>query len=570
MDPSYTGQHITRCDLCETSVVQKYCDICRVNLCISCVGIHISDEYDRHKVVPFSRRNSTLIYPPCKIHTSKRCKFRCDDCDVLLCSLCSSSSAHERHKHSNTFEVYRSKKELIKNDAEKLENNVLPACKEMEKDIEAHISNIDEAFERVILTVENHGKYWHKKIDFILREMKDNIGQIKKRQTEFLKKNLTKLQTLSSVLQKRILDLKYISKSNKISDAIAYSSNNELLKLPSEVKVTPPQFQPNLDEELTLDEFGTLTPGALSTEDQSYSMVKQDLPSSKHDKILLEKQNIIATLVTGTASSVANDNDENIWTSSYSNSFIQCHCMQSSISKQMASQSGQILRDITVNNEGDLLYISQKTLYRIKNGTTENVHIFFGWTPKNLCRTQTGDILVSMYSDDETQSRVVRYNGSTEKQTIQFDDDGEPLYSSNDCTKHICENGNGDICVADWRARDVVVVNQSGRLQFKYNRKEYKCEFSPFGIATDSHWHILTSDDTNRHIHVLDHFGQFLRYISNCELNNPKGLCIDNNDDLYVCEASLGVVKKIKYIHEGSWENIETPLEFAFLIGKFN
>lgn len=63
----------------------------------------------------------------------------------------------------------------------------------MEKDIEAHISNIDEAFERVILAVENHGKYWHKKIDFILREMKDNIGQIKKRQTQFLKKNLTKL-----------------------------------------------------------------------------------------------------------------------------------------------------------------------------------------------------------------------------------------------------------------------------------------------------------------------------------------------------------------------------------------
>lgn len=567
MDPSYTGQDITRCDLCETSVVQKYCDICRVNLCISCVGIHISDEYDRHKVVPFSRRNSTLIYPPCKIHTSKRCKFRCDDCDVLFCSLCSSLSAHERHKHSNIFEVYKSKKELIKNDAEKLENKVLPACKEMEKDIEAHISNIDKAFERVILAIENHGKYWHKKIDFILRDMKDNIGQLKKRQTEFLKKNLTKLQTLNSVLQKGILDLEDISKSKKISDAIAYSSNNELLKLPSKVKVTPPQFQPNLDEELTIDEFGTLTPGVLSTEDQSYSMVKQDLPSSKHDKILLEKPNIIATIVTGTASSVANDNDKNIWTSSYLNSILQRHCMQRSLCTRIPSQSGQIPRDITVNNMGELLYVSLDTLYRIRNGETESVNTLFEWNLKNLCRTQTGDVLVSMYSDDETQSKVVRYNGSTEKQTIQFDDDGEPLYSSNDCTKHICENGNGDICVADWRACDVVVVNQSGRLQFKYNR-QYEYEFTPFGIATDSQWHILTSDDTNKRIHVLDPLGQFLKYISNYQLNNPKGLCIDNNDDLYVCEASLGVVKKIKYIRKGSWENIETPRVFFFRICK--
>lgn len=79
------------------------------------------------------------------------------DVTIVICFFVLSVHRHLPMNDINTFEVYRSKKELIKNDAEKIENKVLPACKEMEKDIEAHISNIDEAFERVILAVENHG-----------------------------------------------------------------------------------------------------------------------------------------------------------------------------------------------------------------------------------------------------------------------------------------------------------------------------------------------------------------------------------------------------------------------------
>ena len=153
-----------------------------------------------------------------------------------------------------------------------------------------------------------------------------------------------------------------------------------------------------------------------------------------------------------------------------------------------------------------------------------------------------------MMTDDGKQTKVVRYSGSTEKQSIQWDNQGKPLFT-NDYIKYLSENRNFDICVADADGHAVVVVSAVGKLRLRYTGPPSSSweSFSPYGITTDSWSNILMSDFDNHSIHIIDQDGHFLRKIHNCGLQGPVGLCVDSKDNLFVVEYLNGKVKKLQY-----------------------
>eukprot|EP00105_Crassostrea_gigas_P042295 XP_019926443.1 PREDICTED: uncharacterized protein LOC105336900 [Crassostrea gigas] len=551
MDPNHNAHmhDMHRCELCETALVHSYCDFCHVNLCKPCIGEHISDGYDKHKIVHFKLRKTTLIYPKCEVHRQKSCELKCNDCSIFVCTLCMASRQHKGHTIWVLDDVYKTKKEHMKKDAEELQNLVYLTYKEMANDLKAQMANLDKDYKNLTTEMSKQGEEWHKEIDNIKRAMKTELSEIKEKHKDILQKQLDEIKQKQSLILQALQATKQMEESNELSIAIGYNSNNrEFSKPPTKVKVSLPTFIPKpIDRKKLYSLFGKIT--SLST------AIEQNVlpPTNTSVEKLLNQPELDVKIQTlqSMLSNVAYADDEKIWISGETRG-INCFNIKGLLLFTVWTKSGEYPNDIAVDSNGDLLFSdwSTKSIYASKNWQIEELIRLQEWTPCQLCVTSIGDLLVTMYSDDTSQSKAVRYSGSTEKQTIQFDEEGKPLYSGNSISKYISENRNHDICVADYGAGAVVVVNQDGKLRWRYtgHPSTFKNEqFYPCGITTNSQSYILTADGENHCIHILDQNGQFLCYIDNCDLNDPWGLSVDNNDNLFVCEYESGNLKKIKY-----------------------
>ncbi|XP_048748661.2 uncharacterized protein LOC125660885 [Ostrea edulis] len=552
MDPFRRAQIILLCDLCKTAHLESHCERCDINLCQTCVGKHLSDSSIRHKVVPYKYRKS-LNYSKCPDHADELCKHYCEKCEISVCSTCVSSSKHEGHDISDILENLSAKTESLQKDLDELETRIYPRYEEMVSDVQTEKAELETNYRELTTIADQQGEVLHREITAIVNQRKSDIQEIKNKHLSILNKNTAEITQKMAELTQIISDLKSILKSNDVSLTSTYKSrNSEFRTLPPKVRVTVPSFSAQKRNNDQLNEmFGSLSPLSINTEHDD-TMKSAEAVSSPPVKPLLDEPRLTAAIHTGYdyLLNVSCLSEDQVWTRG-DNETMKLLNLQSKLLTSIQTKSGNRPGDIAVTRDGNLVYTdySDNTVNLIKNKPIQTVITLQGWYPLNVCCTASDDLLVTMISDDETQSKVVRYSGSTQKQSIQFDDQGRPLYSSGRYTKYISENKNLDICVADRGARAVVVVNQSGKLRFRYtgHPSNTKKSFDPVGITADSQSHILTTDINNRLIHILDQDGQFLRYI-HCDLERPRGLCVDIRDNLFVTELNTAKVKKIQYL----------------------
>ncbi|XP_061180578.1 E3 ubiquitin-protein ligase TRIM71-like [Saccostrea echinata] len=554
MEPLKRAQVLLQCDLCQSDSLQSHCEFCQVNLCKACVGEHLSDSSQRHNVVPYKYRSSAPYYPKCPDHTNTHCEFYCEICDVPVCSTCISSDKHKGHTFTDVLKKVRSKKKELEKDLEELEKRIYPAYEEITLDLNSEKVNFENHYKNLTTAVTKQEKNLHREISIIVNKQKSEIDEMKNKHSVAENEHEKEIKQITSDVKQSINDLKKILYSNDVSLTSVYRSRNaEFRGLPPKVNVSLPRFTPHqINTEQLHQMFGSLSAITITKEAHSNTIKTPEAVSCPPAKSLLDAAEFITSIQTkyNYLYNVTCLSDEEIWTHGEEN-IMKLYNLRGEVLRSIITKSGNNPRDTAVTRSGDLVYIDiyTSTVNIVKNEQIQEVIRLQGWKPHNICGTTTGDLLVTMDSANGEHSRVVRYSGSTEKQTIQFDSEGKSLYSYG-YTKDIIENRNLDICVADCNAKAVVVVNQAGKFRFRYTGYSSSTArpLDLIGITTDSQSQILISDRKNNSIHILDQHGQLLSYIRNCDLHLPWGLSVDTKDNLFVAEFHSHKVKKIKYM----------------------
>nr|XP_022299104.1 uncharacterized protein LOC111107938 [Crassostrea virginica]XP_022299105.1 uncharacterized protein LOC111107938 [Crassostrea virginica]XP_022299107.1 uncharacterized protein LOC111107938 [Crassostrea virginica]XP_022299108.1 uncharacterized protein LOC111107938 [Crassostrea virginica] len=534
-DPMYSLQDVIRCDLCETPVPPKHCDICHIHLCEACVGKHLSDQSKDHYIVPFKQRGSIL---KCQYHPPKLCLILCKDCNVPICKICSSFGEHAEHKTEDILKAMAEKKEVIRKDLQELEESIYPKYQETATNIPVQRADVNKHSQKLTTALDKQGEALHIEIDSIILGMKSDIDDMDAQHKAAIDEQEDAINKTSTEIKKVIQDLKRLLDTSDVCLVSEYTSRTEEFRsLPFQFQVTLPTFTPQeINREKIHQQIGSLSELAIT----------YLVPT------LLDETRILRDIQTECRylQSVSCLSDSELWTCGSFDNILRLYNLQGELLSSVQNKSGIMPSDIAVTRSGGLVYtdLRDRSIYLVSGTQIQTLITLRGWRPLYLCSTASGDLLVIMTSDDDKQTKVVRYSGSTKKQTIQWDDQGNPLYSSGYNTKYLSENRNSDICVADCSARAVVVVSAAGKLRFRYTGPPStpRESFHPYGITTDSRANILTSDNKHR-IHIIDQDGLFLRFLHNWGLQRPWGLCVDSRDNLFVAERDTGKVEKLQY-----------------------
>ncbi|XP_078320367.1 uncharacterized protein LOC111111875 [Crassostrea virginica] len=555
MDPRYSAQDVVRCALCRDAVAPMYCNVCHTHLCGDCVAKHFSDKSKVHNVVPLEQFLSTLNYPKCPTHPTKQCELHCEQCDIPICISCISSGKHIGHKQLEIFADFESKKEVLRRDLQELEKSIFPKYQESVAIIKTQKTDQHKHSQKLTAELHKQGEILRREINIIIQRKQSEIDEMNAQHLAAIEKQEDETNKALHEIIQVIQDLKSLLDTSDVGLVSKYRSRiAEFRKLPHKLKISLPNFLPQkINREELLKQFGSLSRLSIETEEQGYTVPSPGAESSPPARPLLDVPCLVTDIPTtgyDRLYHVSCPSDEEIWTSG-DNEIMKLYNLKGELLKSVQTKSGNNPKDIAVTRSGGLVYIDylDRSINLVSGTQIQTLITLKGWRPLGLCSTSTGDLLVTMDSADGKQTKVVRYSGSTEKQSIQWDDQGNPLYSSSIYNKYLSENRNLDICVADCDARAVVVVSAAGKLRFRYTGPPStpRESFCPFGITTDSQANILTSDQYNHRIHIIDQDGLFLRLIHNCGLQWPFGLCVDSLDNLFVAENNTGKVKKLQY-----------------------
>lgn len=516
---------VVRCDVCSNQA-DLYCRSCDVKFCGECAGKHLKDQITKvHGIVPYSDRYSKPRVSQCCCQEQAECVLFCQKCKIAICGKCL-LGAHKDHAVSDLSEVCQFRRQVIQKDTGFIESVLVKRVRKFIHELQKKKNCLQKDYEPLLNKIHMHGKKWHDVVDYVVSRHIDVVNGIMQRHLSSIDNNIAMAQEFLERAENIAVDNFRILKTNKAEQILKYETRLDEFQTDPDYEVCEiPNFIPNqLHNEDVFIKFGVLATGSQKTyqilsrvQDRMAPLTIDKHPSYEVIRSDFRCDNLVACVskddvwVTGKDKTMKHFNSHGV------------------LLEKVDTLTGNWPSDVCVTEQGDLLYSdwNDNSVNLVNGGKVKKLLTLERWKPSGICVSSNGELLVCMQSLDEYESKVVRVSKSTVVQEVQYDNNDE-LYSGGGCTMFIAENKNFDICVSDFKARHVVVVNQRGKLRFKYNGRMYTDggKFSPYAIDTDEMARIFVVDSGNRSIHVTDVDGHFLSYITECGSSEHMGLSI--------------------------------------------
>ena len=537
-DEQATGQHHLVCGTryCEKNG-QFYCNDCHRSLCEQCKERHHRNPDTKiHDVVLYRHRKQQLPAEKCKLHPIRNIDIFCKECQIPLCSKCSTKDEHQGHTFDDLEDLYANKYAIWQGEFSKIQKYFLPTSEGLKTDVEEDAKEIRNIMEGIRSSLNAEAECLKNLVDEVTSEKKKHTDTIEKAVLKMLKSQETTYDDYIAYLGKMNDEFqRYLSLTN---EELVFSETLKIQSIPETSKPVKPVF----------------IAGQFNKNDVGKLLGSVCVPNKKPEErkiipmcLSFSDTKISENRVPGvyTACHISVENSGRLWASDLDGNLVQTDLRGNLLQKIQTSGESEGYHTTTKNR--DLIYTdcNKKVIYRITLDKKKTEFIKTeDWKPLSIHSSRiNGDMQVGM---KKIKAKVTRYNkAGIEMQNIQCGNRGQELY---DYPHYITENINGDICTSDYSKEVVVVVNKSGQHRFSYPGQGLR--FCPYGICTDAPGHILVCDGYSKSVHLLDQEGGFLSVILSQQqgINCPRSVCVDDENNLYVGQMATDTVTVYKYI----------------------
>ncbi|XP_061167713.1 uncharacterized protein LOC133176621 [Saccostrea echinata] len=566
-----TAQHFVECDTedCDNNC-EFYCNSCHHRLCKQCRDQHLKMRGNKnHEVVLYQQRKRQLPREKCEIHHTKEIDILCEECNVPLCSRCTTMQGHRGHQFTDLETLYTDKFELCQKQISKIHNYFIPTSQDLQREVQEDATEVKQIMNNIRTSMKAEAESLKNMVDTVLSENMEELHQIEKSLLEKLKSQEKTFDDYIAYLSDLVKEFQsYLSSTELTNFTTKLPENLKIQSIPETTKASTPEFSPaqynkkdvaELLGKITVTdkkgELRSVKPMEIASISTSMKSTSEQTKQDKHVKSDKKQTMSLSASVTkvrefnvpgvDNVRHISLDQSDRLWISDWNGNLVQTDLQGNVIQKIKTSGGSEGYH--TVTQDGDLIFTDKdkKVINRITQDNNITEFIKTGdWIPLSIHSSHiNGDLLVGMWTGIE--GKVTRYNKTgKELQNIQRDNKGQELY---ELPHYITENINGDICTSDI-SNGVVVVNKSGQHRFSYTGQELR--FYPYGICTDVLGHILVCDDYSYTVHLLDQDGQFLSLLLTQQqgVEYPYSVCVDDENNLYVGPRFTNTLTVYKYL----------------------